>query len=819
MADVKMMYIEDDLKKVQVKTNLYVQEYGSGGVFHLSKEIIQNSVDELTDPDTNGNELYIRHDVEQDKLLVEDNGRGIPEEDYDITTTCTKLQSGSKFFRTQGGNSSGEFGVGLTVVNALASYFTLTTFRNKYRHKIVFEEGVKVDDITEDIKKGEKKHGTICEFIPNKTYLGNNAELPFNTLIEWVDDMSYQVPDNIKIKVEQFNGLDSTFSKKYKSKPFCEYINKILTGKPLMSPLSISGDETIEEEVIESIIDNKSNVKQKKKKMKKKVHLDVAFTYQDDLVIVYDSFCNYTKTTEGGVHVDSVEEMICRFLQNKTKASMTEKEREKWDITWNDVKEGLKLVINLSTNAQVQFMGNVKNKIQNAELKSPIKKIVQRYLDDLPDNNSSLVQMCKFIKANARARIEANKTRVASKRSNIGSFDEYDITNYVKCNNTGKNQYRELYLVEGEKSAMGPVVNGRKHPEFQAAFGFRGVTKNPYKCSLYEIMQNNEWNNFIKVLRCGIGETFDLSKLYFKKIIILTDADIDGFYISMGICSFFVLYLPEVVEAGMLYKVFPPLYKTDVPGHEFVINKSELVDIFTERVAKKCKVSLPSSGRLTNDELVDLLYDTVNYVDIMNDLSRYFKVSGRLIEIVASTLVESGVIRSEEDFDDIPTALKDQKLVTKLLSRVQEKYPEVRLQKNRLNGPVDGPFKSLEINNRFPVKIAPLIGIYQLYGSSLFVKNKKADEVEMSILEFLTMTDDYMPKKIKRYKGLGESVAKDIGSTTMDPENQMLVRLTMQDCEHAVKTFNKLQSQRTEYKRLRKQMMEEYQVDPDNIDT
>lgn len=111
MADVKMMYIEDDLKKVQVKTNLYVQEYGSGGVFHLSKEIIQNSVDELTDPDTNGNELYIRHDVEQDKLLVEDNGRGIPEEDYDITTTCTKLQSGSKFFRTQGGNSSGEFGV------------------------------------------------------------------------------------------------------------------------------------------------------------------------------------------------------------------------------------------------------------------------------------------------------------------------------------------------------------------------------------------------------------------------------------------------------------------------------------------------------------------------------------------------------------------------------------------------------------------------------------------------------------------------------------------------------------------------------------
>lgn len=683
----------------------------------------------------------------------------------------------------------------------------------------MFEDGVKIDDIREPIKKGEKKHGTICEFIPNKTYLGNNAELPFDTLVDWIDDMSYQVGDNIKIKVEQFNGLELTFSQKYKSKPFSQYINKILTAKPLMNPISISGDEIIEEEVIESIIDSNSNVKQKKTKMKKNIHLDAAFTYEDDLVTVYDSFCNYTKTTEGGVHVDSVEEIICRFLQNKTKSSMTEKEKEKWDITWNDVKEGLKLVINLSTNAQVQFMGNAKNKIQNVELKNPIKKIVQRYLDNLSDNDTSITQMCKFIKANARARIEANKTRIASKRTSISSFDEYDITNYVKCNNTGKNQYRELYLVEGERSAMGPVVNGRKHPEFQAAFGFRGVTKNPYKCSLYEIMQNNEWKNLIKVLRCGIGESFDISKLYFVKIIILTDADIDGFYISMGICSFFVLHLPKIVEDGRLYKVFPPLYKTDVPGHEFVINKSELIDIFTERVAKKCKVSLPVSGKLSDDELVDLLYDTVNYVDIMTDLSRYFKVSSRLIEIVASTLVESGVIRSEEDFDDIPTALKDQKLVTKLLSRVQQKYPEVRLQKNRLNGPVDGPFKSLEINNRFPIKIAPLIGIYQLYGSKLFVKNKKADEVEMSILEFLTMTNEYMPKKLKRYKGLGESVAKDIGSTTMDPDNQMLVRLTMKDCERAVKVFNKLQSQRSEYKLLRKQMMEEYQVDPDNIDT
>lgn len=111
MADVKMSYIEDDLQKIQVKTNLFLQEYGPGGVFQLAKEVAQNCIDEFDDPDTNGSTMEIRFDKEQEKLTIEDDGRGIPEEDYDVTIACTKNQAGSKFFRTQGGKSSGEFGV------------------------------------------------------------------------------------------------------------------------------------------------------------------------------------------------------------------------------------------------------------------------------------------------------------------------------------------------------------------------------------------------------------------------------------------------------------------------------------------------------------------------------------------------------------------------------------------------------------------------------------------------------------------------------------------------------------------------------------
>ena len=162
-----------------------------------------------------------------------------------------------------------------------------------------------------------------------------------------------------------------------------------------------------------------------------------------------------------------------------------------WDITWADVREGLVILINLSTNAQVQFMGNAKNKIQNEDLKAPIKEIVQSGLDDLyASRENDFRAIAKDIKQTARARIEAAKNKKASTIKKTDKFDEFGIKNYKPCNNTGK-QYKELMLVEGERSASGSIVNGR-NPATQAVFGFRGVTKNPYKSSFAEIMANNE---------------------------------------------------------------------------------------------------------------------------------------------------------------------------------------------------------------------------------------------------------------------------------------------------------------------------------------
>ena len=713
---------------------------------------------------------------------------------------------------------------GLTVVNALASYFSLATYRNTYSHKIIFRNGEKVDDIKEDIKKGDKKHGTITKFIANPEYLGKDTYVPFDVLFAWMEEMSYQFSTDMVIEVERRKGLTTIFKKKLKSKPFSEYIHSGLLesyiGKKFFPrDMSFSGDRYITEEVVENILDAANKVKAKKKKMKKEVHLDVSFAYTENAGYYSESFCNFTKTDDGGVHLESVEDVLLRFLQSKTKFYMTDKEKEKWDITWADVREGLVVLVNLSTDAQVSFMGNAKNKIQNEDLKPVIKEIVQEELDKLYElDESSFKSIAKEIKQTARARIEAAKNRKASTVKKIDKFDEYGIANYVPCNNTGK-QYKELMLVEGERSASGAVVDGRISSDIQAVFGFRGVTKNPYKSSFAEIMSNNEWNNLIRILKCGIGDNFNLNKLYFNKIVILTDADVDGFYIAMGILSFFVLYLPEIIEDGRLYKVYAPLYNIDDKNHPFVQNKAELIALYMKKIMKEYSIKLKAdSKKLSKDDFYDFLFDTVNYRTNLMDLQGYFKVNRYLIEMIASSLVEWGHVRSVNDYDDLDKLFENQKFITALMSRIQKKYPELICTKKFIRGPLEGHYASIEVNNRFIKKISSLIDIYSTYGSEITVIEKKGDEFRMSIGEFFDMTYKLMPKILIRYKGLGEADPEEIGETTLNPDNRLLVRLTMKDAKKALDIFYKLQGIRSSDKSLRKAMMEEYIIDPDNLD-
>lgn len=831
--DVKIRYTEDDIKKVQTKPNLYIQQYGDAGIFHLFKEVAQNSIDEEIDPSLSsflrrlkeaGKKRIIRitYDRSCDRVTVEDDGRGIPEEDYPIDIVCTKLQSGAKFFRDQGGNSAGEFGVGITVVNALSSEFVMTTHRMDYYHRIKYKDGVKVDDERGPIDGNKKRHGTITSFIANQKYLGVGAHLPLDTCINWLELLSYQLDADIEFHIEEYEGLSLIRKEKIKRKPFSELINMFINdgADVIFKPVSFTGSGTLEEMITNTILDKNGKAKEKTEKKKKNVKIEFAFAYDSNSIdSTYESFCNFTKTDEGGVHLDAVEDVLCNYLQRQTTKSMTDQQKEKYPIIRLDVKAGLRLVVNLSTNAQVDFMGNAKNKIQNEALKPVIREIVRSEIENyFTTESGKLATLTKIIRTNAKARIDLQKLKTVTIKGRNTRFDDLEIPNFIPCNNSKPGAYRELMLIEGRKSAAGSLVNGRDH-DHQAIFGFRGQTLNPYKTTVAKFMENAEWRDYIKVIRTGFGQTFDIRKLWYDVIGICTDADIDGYGIGVGIAATHALYLPEIITTGHLYKIYPPLYHIDSAEKPFIGNKGELVELYMKNVIKKYKLRVLTSDYFNKDQFWSFLYETVDYRDMLRFLYDFYKVPAELIEVIAAGLVIHGGIDARGSEPRlIPGILDDPMFIRDFMQEVQKKFPESSIKNDTIYSIANGRRCSIRINHRFIKKISSIIPVHERYGYMLGVKEKQVEERQMTILDFLNDTHYLTPKIITRFKGLGESNADQMWETTLNPANRIMVRLTMDNIERDMEIFRKLKSDRMIYRRQRKEMVENYTIRLEDLD-
>ena len=766
--DVKMFYIEDDIKKVQTKPNLYLQNYGPEGVFHLGREIFQNSFDECTDQESEGNSIYISYDILSEMVTCEDNGRGFPEKDYPLDIFCTKLQSGSKFNRDQGGNSSGEFGVGMTVVNALSSFFELTSYREKEntKHVITFKDGEKVDDKQTKRGKNDPVHGSRVRFIINKNFLGKNAVMPYKDMIEWFNHMMHFVrKKNLKVKIEIYEGFKCKESYKLKAKPFEELLDKIVTDTKFSPKCSFECDKTIKETIRKSVIDPETQkVKIVEKVLDKEIHMDIALRYCPESITFYDSYCNWRHTVDGGIHQDTFDKCFCSYIQTKAKESMSDAQKEKYPVLWEDIRSGLCCVINLSTDTQVNFVGNAKTKIGNKELIPYFTEMINAELDKFfKEHQNILNEYVKIVRMNAKARVEAAKIKVATQKERINTFKEHEMKNYIRCNNTGK-KWKELSIVEGD-SASSAARNGCD-PDTQAFFLLRGVTANPFKCSLAEIMDpktgNKEWRELVSIMRCGIGPKFDINKLYFNRINILTDADVDGAFISQGILGFFYLYFRPIIEAGMLYKVFSPLYKLDDKEHPYVANKYEMIKLHQKAISKNYKIKDEFSDKpLNKDDMKEFLEDTYDFRDNLIRLSKNLgNVDKFLVEVIVAQLTILGIINEDGTHEDLQEVFSNKKFIRTFMGRIQKEFPEITLHENEvLSGIVNGRAYSIKISERFIRKSKDLIPVYKKYGYKLHVSEKKRDPKIMTIGQFIDDTLKYTPPILVRYKGLGNPTA------------------------------------------------------------
>lgn len=788
--DDKIEHIGSDIKKIQTKPSMYISHTGPKGAIHLCYELINNMIDECTNTNSPGDTVTIMLDENTNTITVKDNGRGIPEEN--IAIVCTALQSGSKFTREgTGGGSAGENGCGLTACNALSERFEIIVTRYGKKTSIGFTEGELTSPVTTKPIKDSTKHGTTFIMSPSRYYMGKDCDINSDVLIEWVDKISYLIPNHITINLSiQKRGKDSLVTKKFGRKGLPEYC-MTLCQKGITEPLYGAWHTTMEEDI-------------HGRTLNRNVRMEYAFTYDPNGVeFVVGSFCNYVSTIDHGVHVDAFKTALQQLLVKETKATLSEKEAKKIDIIPTDVLQGLVLTINLSTEYPPMFTSQTKHKVGNNDLFKPIRTMTYQELTNFFKNNPKLLKkVCDRVKLNAKARLESTKVRTSViKGVKTSNLEEHLMENFEPCNNRGKNEYKELFIIEG-RSAKGTSSEGRFDRDTQAIYSLRGVPLNAYGVRIDKVLANAELSNLVKILGCGIGPHFDLSKLKYNKIIIMADADSDGFNITSTMCAFFMSHLRPVVEAGYVYKAVSPLYELKDKENRFVRDKREYIKVFERNVQKVCILThVDTDKKLSDEEVEQFLSINRPYLEELRETAEHLAIEPLLLEWLVMNRHNN-------------TFYKD----------LKETFNELEYDDGVLTGVYDGKYQVLIMDKIFEKRVS----IIDKYLNELNTFNKihvrekctdgLLDKGIMRIGEFMTMIQKFQPIIKVRFKGLGELDPEDLCETTLNPNNRVLIRLTTQDMERDLAIFDILHGKGNEDAMLRAQMMREVNVTRDDLD-
>lgn len=812
-TDVESVYIKSDIEKIQRKPLMYIRQFGEEGILHLIWEVIQNAFDECIDTNSPGDHITITYDHKTNEIKVKENGRGFPENNFDLSIYCTRLQSGSKFNRDSG-STSGEFGVGLTVVNALSESFTIESRRYDERktHTLKYKDGKLVEDDlrTLNTRKTKFNHGSVVSCIPTKKYF--DVSIPFEMVKDRVNQIMHIIhtPKDIVVDLIECDGDMVLSANTLRKQPFVDLI-KSYPFELKIQPSVFQFDMTIPE--------NKD----------KHLHggplsMDIVIGYGEESW--HDSYCNFTNTIDGGIHLNTIEEALCRFFTAETKKRLSEKEKEKLDITWADVKNGLVLLVNMNTVEEV-FIGNAKTKITKSELTPHIKSVFNKLVQEYYTSNPTILnKILQFVKANAKMRLEVNKVR-SGKGKSSSRFDDYSYgLKYVPANNKGRNQERELFIVEGN-SAMN--INMRD-VKTQAFLCFKGNPANPFTKKTEQLLNPNsgnvEWVRYINIIQTGWGDSINPDKLYFKRINIMTDADVDGLGIAAIMSGFNMRILYPLIERGVVYKVLPPLYKVDDKQHEFLHSKTEMVNIYQNKIIKKVPMSLDGIKSLNKKKYEEFLFDTVDHLDVMNNICTTTRCNQLLIEAFVVAIIEyyktNYIDRNPatEPVDKLLSLAENSDAFNNLMMKhINATMPEMILVKNGfVTGALNGQPMVLIVDNDLIQQVQQIIPIFIKYGTEFYiVENGKYQMI--SLFELVTRQSVIYPKILQRYKGLGEMSSRNLWDNVLDPTRRVSIKLTTDDFEREMKKFEVLYADKEENIKSRKKLIQSYRIDPMDIDT
>ena len=823
-VDDKYIHLAEDIEKMRQKFRMYISFSNQLAAKAIVLEILYNAVDECRNPRSPADKITIAYDEREDTIVISDNGRGIPLNVLETVLTTlnsgSNIDSGSKAdLKT---NTLGRNGVGTLAMTALGERTEVHSYRGGTENKskgIVFTEGKKLTESEYECRPD--KHGLTVSFKPSKI-LGKNTKIVWNQIREELINLQFLNAKKIKMSSIYTNKDGKTINEEYKTQPF-----------ETMLSFRNNKDSLISEKIRLLVEDDDITEEIGGKKFKRFLSMDIAFVYTDVMTPYIDSFCNGNNTIDAGSHLDGTIEGMCRYFQQITKNSLTE--RDKIDIKWDDVKLGLSLVVSLNTNMEEIFTSQTKHKILNEDLEKLIRdKVIEALQKYFKQHPNKLKEIISIVKINAKARREGDKARNAVVKETMTNWGSFKMRNYTPCVNKGK-EYKELYIIEGD-SAKGSL-NLSRNPKFQALFAIRGVSANVFKLDLNGVLENKEFNDLIKVMGCNVGSKFDLSKLQFNKIIIASDADVDGLFIRSLLCSFFFKVFPEIIEDGRLFIAEPPLYRVDDKKDPFVINKEDYLNRYIKNVVKEYQIGGRSDKPenitfLDKNSLKEFLYNTGTYVDDLLLLAQHYKVNDVLLEMIfqefSDLLHLMNCYNASEDpnWESTKVAqLKKHANIEKMMINISGRFPEIYYEDKDqiLKGVIDGRYQSIELSDRLIRKGFPLIDLLRSlhhFRNEFVLKNiKTSTEQVLSLLETLKVLKKFQPNIEARFKGLGENNPDDIKHTTMDPNTRSLIRVHISDIENDMKVFQVLRGTSPADASARKLMMRSFKLDRSQIDT
>jgi len=770
-SDIKVL---EGLKAVRKTPAMYIGNTGSEGLHHLVYEVVDNSIDEALAGYCDRIDIEILND---NSVIIRDDGRGIPVDIHKaenmpaLEVVMTKLHAGGKFDNKTYKVSGGLHGVGVSVVNALSEYLEVEVYRDG---KIYFQRYEKGDTKSRLEVAGEtKRRGTKIHFMPDPGIF-DAIQWDFDTISRRMRELAF-LTRGVRIKItDEQSGRKKDFLYEGGIRSFVEYLNKnreTLHGKPIY----ISGE-------------------------KAGVMMEIALQYNSSYKEAIFSFANNISTREGGSHLSGFKSALTRsinqYLQN---SSLHKNVKEK--LTGEDVREGLTAVISVKL-PNPQFEGQTKTKLGNSEIKGLVENQVNEGLGSFFEENPRVIKaiLSKVIDA-ARAREAARKAKELARRK--GVLATHSLPGKLADCQERDPSRSEIFIVEGD-SAGGSAKQGRDR-RFQAILPIKGKILNVEKARFDKMISSDEIRTMIAALGTGIGEEdYNIDKIRYHKVIIMTDADVDGSHIRTLLLTFFFRQMSDLIERGYLYVAQPPLYRVrDGKRESFLKDEESFNDLILKRISEKEKIIFEGGQEVSGKRLENMVSGLIKFYDSLDRLSRK-GYSRRFIELLVSNGITDKRLFKDRDFvEGFMQRLRENGFEVEENFGDEDGYYEFMVTETQNGG------QSFSVNWEFLAspELKQLMRVSKEFrklnnGSHVVTVDGKEERLENSE-QFLNALLEKGKKglTVQRYKGLGEMNPVQLWSTTMDPEKRILVRVRIEDWVEADEIFTILMGDKVEPRR------------------